>query len=466
MPSTWATAPCRRSRSRTAAWARSGGSRRRPARGPSRPSATRCPRRGWLRRCGSTRAPSRRGSERRASGGRGRAGSSRRWRTARSGSSSGSTWRPRTRGSTRRGRSPAGRPAPGAGGSVVGGGRPARRRGPLVPGADRRFGVGRPARGAVPGRVAVRLGTGGPPRRAGGASSGYWLLPETSVVSPRPVRGQRAERPGRRARRLRLRQQRALRPGVGGGLRAVEYATTERPEHAGVDVIRARALYDAYRDGGGPARLRDEADFTMIIAVLGHITQIASRRWLATTEPSERDDLAAWAAELTDRPLTRQVIHQLLQACVSRPARVAERGRVSYPVVCADRLCGLRIGIRPVMRLPSTSSVRLVHFSTGAGPVGIVAPTRPMLARCFPSPPLQAVVDQQCGVVTRRQLRDHGVSIGQIRWQLGRSGVSCCPVSSCSTRRCRRLISGRSALRRATVVAGRSHRSGCAGLPA
>ncbi|MET0526431.1 MAG: phosphotransferase [Nocardioides sp.] len=97
----------------------------------------------------------------------------------------------------------------------------------------------------------------------------------------------------------------------------VEYATTERPEHAGVEVVRARALYDAYRDRGGPARLRDEADFTMIIAVLGHITQIASRRWLATSEPSERDDLAAWAAELTDRPLTRQVIHELLQACAS-----------------------------------------------------------------------------------------------------------------------------------------------------
>jgi hypothetical protein len=39
----------------------------------------------------------------------------------------------------------------------------------------------------------------------------------------------------------------------------------------------------------------------------------------------------------------------------------------------------------------------------------------------LPSPPLQAVVDQQCGVVTRRQLQDHRVSIGQIRWQLGRS---------------------------------------------
>ena len=97
----------------------------------------------------------------------------------------------------------------------------------------------------------------------------------------------------------------------------VEYATTEGFGDAGVDVLRARALFDAYRDRGGPARLRDEADFTMIVAVLGHITEIASRRWLAATDPTEREDLAAWAAELTDRPLTRHVIDQLLEACTS-----------------------------------------------------------------------------------------------------------------------------------------------------
>jgi Ser/Thr protein kinase RdoA (MazF antagonist) len=95
----------------------------------------------------------------------------------------------------------------------------------------------------------------------------------------------------------------------------VEYATTEGVGDAGVDVARAQALCDAYRERGGPARLRDEADFTMIVAVLGHITEIASRRWLAATEPTERNDLAAWAAEITDRPLTRRVIEQLLEAC-------------------------------------------------------------------------------------------------------------------------------------------------------
>jgi hypothetical protein len=39
----------------------------------------------------------------------------------------------------------------------------------------------------------------------------------------------------------------------------------------------------------------------------------------------------------------------------------------------------------------------------------------------MPDPSLQTVADRQYGVVTRRQLRDHGVPISQIRWRVGRS---------------------------------------------
>jgi hypothetical protein len=35
--------------------------------------------------------------------------------------------------------------------------------------------------------------------------------------------------------------------------------------------------------------------------------------------------------------------------------------------------------------------------------------------------PLQTLAAEQSGVVTRRQLLQHGVSIGQIRWHVGRS---------------------------------------------
>jgi phosphotransferase family enzyme len=87
----------------------------------------------------------------------------------------------------------------------------------------------------------------------------------------------------------------------------VEFAT--EPE-------RARVLVEAYTEAGGPARLTGPGDFTMVIAMLGHIAQIATERWLATDDPAQRDDLAAWAAELTDRPVTREVVAALLDAVV------------------------------------------------------------------------------------------------------------------------------------------------------
>jgi thiamine kinase-like enzyme len=52
---------------------------------------------------------------------------------------------------------------------------------------------------------------------------------------------------------------------------------------------RSRLLYDAYVDGGGPGRLRDRADFSMLIAQLGHIGEIACRRWLDPRRTNQRD---------------------------------------------------------------------------------------------------------------------------------------------------------------------------------
>jgi aminoglycoside phosphotransferase (APT) family kinase protein len=94
-----------------------------------------------------------------------------------------------------------------------------------------------------------------------------------------------------------------------------EYATEAAPTHAFVDAARARALYDAYRSAGGPGRLTGPGDFTMVAAVLGHIAELAATRWLDATDDAERSATEAWAAELTDRPLTRQVIDHLLTTC-------------------------------------------------------------------------------------------------------------------------------------------------------
>ncbi|HEY8308326.1 MAG TPA: phosphotransferase [Lapillicoccus sp.] len=93
-----------------------------------------------------------------------------------------------------------------------------------------------------------------------------------------------------------------------------EYATDPAPTHAVVDAARATALYDAYRSAGGPARLTGPGDFTMAAAVLGHIAELAANRWLDATDDADRSATAAWVAELTDRPLTRQVIDHLLDA--------------------------------------------------------------------------------------------------------------------------------------------------------
>jgi aminoglycoside phosphotransferase (APT) family kinase protein len=79
------------------------------------------------------------------------------------------------------------------------------------------------------------------------------------------------------------------------------------------DPGRARALVTAYADAGGPARVRERADFTMLIAQLGHITEIAATDWV---EPNPRSpDRAAaeeWISEVFDDPHTRDVLDGLL----------------------------------------------------------------------------------------------------------------------------------------------------------
>lgn len=94
----------------------------------------------------------------------------------------------------------------------------------------------------------------------------------------------------------------------------VEYAAADAAHPGEADGTRAAALREAYESAGGPGRLTGPGSFSMVIAVFGHISEVASRRWLLATDDDDRADLAAWAAELTDRPLTRAVIAQLLYA--------------------------------------------------------------------------------------------------------------------------------------------------------
>jgi hypothetical protein len=85
------------------------------------------------------------------------------------------------------------------------------------------------------------------------------------------------------------------------------------------DARRARILYEAYLDAGGPGRIDRRGNFSMAIAQLGHIGEISYRTWIDPRESElERDHSAERIAEFTSRPLTRAVIDELLDAVAGR----------------------------------------------------------------------------------------------------------------------------------------------------
>ncbi len=86
-------------------------------------------------------------------------------------------------------------------------------------------------------------------------------------------------------------------------------------EFARGDAGRARALIEAYRAGGGPATVNQRGDFSMLIAQLGHITEIAASDWLTPNPRSpQRADSAAWIGEVLEQPHTRELLDSLLLA--------------------------------------------------------------------------------------------------------------------------------------------------------
>ena len=86
-------------------------------------------------------------------------------------------------------------------------------------------------------------------------------------------------------------------------------------EFAGGRPDRAKLLYDAYRDSGGPGRVERPGHFTMLIAQLGHIGERACLDWLEPNVRSpDRSDSAAWFAEFVDRPHHRVVLQEILDA--------------------------------------------------------------------------------------------------------------------------------------------------------
>ena len=76
---------------------------------------------------------------------------------------------------------------------------------------------------------------------------------------------------------------------------------------------RITTLYAAYRDAGGTGRVRTPADFSMLIAQLGHIGAMQMRRWLdPATSETERAYTIPSIAEFLDDPLERTTIDSIL----------------------------------------------------------------------------------------------------------------------------------------------------------
>jgi Ser/Thr protein kinase RdoA (MazF antagonist) len=91
------------------------------------------------------------------------------------------------------------------------------------------------------------------------------------------------------------------------------------------DPGRARALIDAYRHAGGPAMVDRRGHFSMLIAQLGHITEIAATDWLVPNRRSpDRADSEAWISEVFDEPHTRAVLDRLLRSLSSIPTTLPD----------------------------------------------------------------------------------------------------------------------------------------------
>jgi aminoglycoside phosphotransferase (APT) family kinase protein len=81
-------------------------------------------------------------------------------------------------------------------------------------------------------------------------------------------------------------------------------------EFACGDLGRAADLYRAYVDAAGPGRIERPGHFGMAIAQLGHLGELACRRWLDPNQDRVRS--TARVEEFLGEPLSRQLIEALL----------------------------------------------------------------------------------------------------------------------------------------------------------
>lgn len=80
------------------------------------------------------------------------------------------------------------------------------------------------------------------------------------------------------------------------------------------EAVRARALYDAYRDSGGPGRIERPGNFSMVIAQIAHIGEISCTRWLDPSHAGEQQRNAGRIDEFLTQGITRRMIDDMVGA--------------------------------------------------------------------------------------------------------------------------------------------------------
>ena len=117
-----------------------------------------------------------------------------------------------------------------------------------------------------------------------------------------------------------------VRPAANGGICVIDWENSGPAdpsqelgcvlfEFARADPGRAGVLMDAYREAGGPAAVTRRGHFSMLIAQLGHITELAATDWLTPNARSpHRADAAAWIGEVLAEPHTRELLTVILAA--------------------------------------------------------------------------------------------------------------------------------------------------------
>lgn len=80
------------------------------------------------------------------------------------------------------------------------------------------------------------------------------------------------------------------------------------------DAARQRAVYDAYRDAGGPGRVTAREDFAMTVAQLHHIGHRHLRMWVSARDPQSRARSLAGIEEFLGEPFLLPDIDRTLAA--------------------------------------------------------------------------------------------------------------------------------------------------------